>query len=219
MACSCAKLDWTGVDQTNEHHLQCKDNNTTLLTATGVRMLRENDLSNARPISDAPEFKLNWTCDESGRSNSSHLYHFLSKEIAALIRNGAFSIVSGQVEDLGHLIVAQLAHKYNVGPLSHFDVNAPPPSWDKLHSDELDRLREWRDKLYYALPYWMGFNSPNSDEFFGGLLAWIAAHRYGSPSYFALEQSWRLQTELRQKAEERIKELESRLSLTGKVDK
>jgi hypothetical protein len=183
MACSCAKLDWTGVDQTNEHHPQCKDNNTVvcqgnepptypdeLLTATGARMLRENDLSNARPIQDAPVIQV------------SQCEYFLDKNqcIYPLGHSGECYFASPGEGDLSDKI--------------RIKVKADQSS--RLQS-QVNRLLREKESLGYALPYWMGFLT--QQDFIPALVAWINAHRFHGPD--SIETSWRLETELRQKAE------------------
>jgi len=62
-------------------------------------------------------FERDWTCDEFGVSNSSHEYLRLRDEIERLIRSDAHALIMGRADMTAGLILAQLAHKHNVGPL------------------------------------------------------------------------------------------------------
>ena len=63
----------------------------------------------ALPLSD------DWTAVD-GRSNSSALYVNLSSEIARLLRDSAHSLIAGRTDEVGGLILAQLAHKHGLRP-------------------------------------------------------------------------------------------------------
>lgn len=58
-----------------------------------------------------------WTQDRNGRSNSSPEFRRLSAEVERIIRGDAFHIINGRADMTARLIMAQLAHKQNVGPL------------------------------------------------------------------------------------------------------
>lgn len=59
-----------------------------------------------------------WTVDpKTGRSNSSPLFVELTTKVADIIRNGAHSLLAGQVELVAGGIVAQLAHVYGLTPI------------------------------------------------------------------------------------------------------
>lgn len=56
-----------------------------------------------------------WT-EENGAANSSEIFKFLGAEIGRMIRNSAFDLISGGSDDVGHLIIARLAHLYKLKP-------------------------------------------------------------------------------------------------------
>ena len=56
-----------------------------------------------------------WTA-ANGRTNSSPLFNELAGEIGFLIRDSAHSIVRGNTDAVGRLILAQLAHKHGLAP-------------------------------------------------------------------------------------------------------
>lgn len=58
-----------------------------------------------------------WTKSEDGRSNSSDRYNELVVIVSELIRSEAHSLIGGNIETVAGLILSQLAHKHNVGPL------------------------------------------------------------------------------------------------------
>jgi hypothetical protein len=58
-----------------------------------------------------------WTAKD-GRSNSSDKFQELTQEVARIIRNSAFDLIAGRSETVAGLIMAQLAHNYEVGPLN-----------------------------------------------------------------------------------------------------
>lgn len=56
-----------------------------------------------------------WTVDpKTGRSNSSPEFLHLARMVGGLIRNSAQSILAGDVEGVGRLIMAQLAHAHGM---------------------------------------------------------------------------------------------------------
>lgn len=57
-----------------------------------------------------------WTRGEDGRTNSSPLFHALTKEVARLIREDANVLIAGRAEDAAGLILAQLAHVHGLSP-------------------------------------------------------------------------------------------------------
>jgi hypothetical protein len=59
---------------------------------------------------------MDWTTDDSGRSNSSPLYCELRAEIARLIRDDAYKLLSGNAEATAGLILSQLAHVHGLAP-------------------------------------------------------------------------------------------------------
>lgn len=62
-----------------------------------------------------------WT-EKDGRSNSSDLYVELSNEIGQIIRDSAHSLLAGQSNDVGRLILSRLAHTHGFAPIYN---NAP----------------------------------------------------------------------------------------------
>jgi hypothetical protein len=58
-----------------------------------------------------------WTAHD-GRSNSSPLFLELCDEVGRLIRGEAFSLIRGDTRGVGGLIMAQLAHKHGMVPVS-----------------------------------------------------------------------------------------------------
>jgi len=58
-----------------------------------------------------------WTCDEAGMSNSSAEFDRLCREVERLIRGDAHHLIGGRADLTACLIMAQLAHVHNVGPL------------------------------------------------------------------------------------------------------
>lgn len=58
-----------------------------------------------------------WTRDENGRSNSSPRFIELCREVERLIRGDAHQLIQGRADRTARLVMAQLAHKHNVGPL------------------------------------------------------------------------------------------------------
>lgn len=63
----------------------------------------------------------NWTQDEDGVNNSSELFLELRDEIERLIRADAHMLINGNAGATAGLILAQLAHKHNFGPLNRED--------------------------------------------------------------------------------------------------
>lgn len=57
-----------------------------------------------------------WTC-KNGAANSSDAFQFLSKEVARIIRSSAFSLLNGDSETVGVVIMARLAHEYRLAPI------------------------------------------------------------------------------------------------------
>jgi hypothetical protein len=63
----------------------------------------------------SPE-RSDWTCDESGRSNSSEAFVGLVAAVESLIRGEAASLIAGRADTVAGLIVAQLAHAHGLIP-------------------------------------------------------------------------------------------------------
>lgn len=60
--------------------------------------------------------KYDWTAKD-GVSNSSEEYLRLVDIVERLIREDAHVLINGNVRETARLIMSQLAHKHNVGPL------------------------------------------------------------------------------------------------------
>lgn len=59
---------------------------------------------------------MDWT-ERDGRSNSSELFHHLTREVASLIRDSAHDLINGNVDSVARMIVAQMAHVHKLGPM------------------------------------------------------------------------------------------------------
>ena len=59
---------------------------------------------------------MDWTCDETGRANSSALFDQLVDEVGRLIRGGASDLLCGDVDAVARRIVAHLAHRHGLAP-------------------------------------------------------------------------------------------------------
>jgi len=59
-----------------------------------------------------------WTCSVDGRSNSSVEFLRLCREVEALIRQDAFMLIAGRADRTAGLIMAQLAHRHGLAPIS-----------------------------------------------------------------------------------------------------
>lgn len=59
---------------------------------------------------------IDWTRDDGGRQNNSPLFLKLCDEIELLIRNDANALLNGRADVTARLIMAQLAHRYGLGP-------------------------------------------------------------------------------------------------------
>lgn len=60
-----------------------------------------------------------WTRDpETGRSNSSPEFERLSKEVGRILRSSAADLIGGRTDEVGRLIMAQLAHVHRFAPES-----------------------------------------------------------------------------------------------------
>lgn len=71
-------------------------------------------------------YTTDWTVDpETGRSNSSPEFEELSEFVGEIIRDSAHSLILGGYAGVGRLIMAQLAHRKNVGPLPSANAEAP----------------------------------------------------------------------------------------------
>lgn len=75
--------------------------------------------SSHRDQVDAEEIPLDWTTGADGKSNSSPEYLALSRHVSQVIRDCAFQLIAGNVDDVAGLVVSQLAHVYGLRP--------PPP--------------------------------------------------------------------------------------------
>lgn len=71
-----------------------------------------------------------WTAKD-GRSNSSDEFNRLVQEITLLIRESAYMLIIGHTEQVATLILAQLAHIHNFGPLdnSAFHIEKDSPNY------------------------------------------------------------------------------------------
>lgn len=58
----------------------------------------------------------NWTCDASGRSNSSKAFTDTCDVVERIIRSDAHALISGNAGSTARLIVAQLAHDLGFAP-------------------------------------------------------------------------------------------------------
>lgn len=73
------------------------------------------------------EIERDWTCDESGRSNSSPDYLRVVNEVDALLRQGAGWVLRpAWTASTARLIVSNLAHIYGMAPRGPL----PPPMKD-----------------------------------------------------------------------------------------
>lgn len=82
-----------------------------------------------------------WTVDpETGRANSSPLFRNLVAEVAEVIRNGAFTLLSGHAETVAGTIVANLAHVHGL---------QKPPFMAPSHHEELLGLEKEFQRLAY----------------------------------------------------------------------
>jgi hypothetical protein len=66
-----------------------------------------------------------WTESKAGRSNSSELFGRIERDIAVTIRNSAFDLLAGRTGMVAGLILAQLAHKFKLGPTGQIDEDIP----------------------------------------------------------------------------------------------
>lgn len=71
-------------------------------------------------------------------------------------------------------------------------------------------LQEWKNRLYAAIPYWMGLTS--SEDFLAALVAWLNAHRWGQPQ---IEESWRLAFERATNLEHELRQLREQVASQG----
>lgn len=60
--------------------------------------------------------KLDWTCDNTGRSNSSQKFQRLCDDVERMIRGDAHSLIAGNAQSTARLIMAQLAHVHGLAP-------------------------------------------------------------------------------------------------------
>lgn len=67
--------------------------------------------------------------------NSSALFVSLSEDVAQIIRNSAHALLNGDADDVGRLIMAQLAHKHG---LAHDGEVMPPVDAPSVLSHVLD---------------------------------------------------------------------------------
>lgn len=84
-----------------------------------------------------------WTRDPvTNRSNSSAEFRRLAGEVGALIRESAHDLLAGRTNDVGGLIMAQLAHKHGLRPsplggLETTDLNlVSPDQWRGATPDQ-----------------------------------------------------------------------------------
>ena len=71
--------------------------------------------------------KTDWTYNpETHRCNDSELFHELERRIAYLIRSSASLLLAGHAESVAGLILAQLAHVHDFGPVEREKLPAPP---------------------------------------------------------------------------------------------
>lgn len=93
---------------------------------------------------NTPAIEVDWTVDpETHRSNFSPEFRRLVSEIARLIKDEAHSLLNGQVESAAQLIMAQLAHKYNLAPQL---VRMQPVDSDQ--KGVLHGIFEWNGVVY-----------------------------------------------------------------------
>jgi hypothetical protein len=80
-----------------------------------------------------------WTASDEGRENSSPAFTHLEREIEKLLCNGAAGMVMSHtwVKNTARLILAQLAHVHNVGPLP------PKQSGKTIHPQESEDQQPW----------------------------------------------------------------------------
>ena len=61
---------------------------------------------------------MNWTVDPvTGRHNSSEEFLNLCNVVEGIIRGSAFDLIAGRAGTVAGLIMANLAHAHNMGPL------------------------------------------------------------------------------------------------------
>lgn len=58
----------------------------------------------------------NWTTDATGLDNSSEAFRTTVSIVAGIIRGQAHALISGDVENVARLVVAQLAHVHGFAP-------------------------------------------------------------------------------------------------------
>lgn len=81
-----------------------------------------------------------WTRDAGGRQNSSPLFLRLCDAVELLIRNDANGLLNGRADVTAKLIMAQLAHRYGLGP-EHQEPWFPPGS--KTRPIDADEWNIW----------------------------------------------------------------------------
>lgn len=72
---------------------------------------------NARSTVPAVGSSDDWTCDETGRANSSKEYLHVSAAVRDLIRDSARTIFDGDIDGAARLIVSQLAYVHGMRPV------------------------------------------------------------------------------------------------------
>lgn len=60
--------------------------------------------------------RFDWTM-RGGHTNSGREFTFLITEVERLVREGAHSLLNGRADQVARVIMAQLAHVHDVGPL------------------------------------------------------------------------------------------------------
>jgi hypothetical protein len=106
------------------------------------------------PASGEPS--TDWTRDEAGRSNGGELFESLADEVARLIRSSSHSLLNGDSEGVGRLIMAQLAHKHGLSPA---EARATPPALDVerlgLSDEQTRNLRQHLISRQQTLGEWI----------------------------------------------------------------
>jgi hypothetical protein len=215
MACECSTFDWSGVDLGLNHHPDCKENAVGI--APSMPGERECEDTCFVALASGETFEVNlrpvlaWLKERGGILKTEELrdgdvIRFWPTKGSDVIHYHRTAAIwsAPTTEDIspdgGLRVIASAKHLAGLrGPyvqpnplLDELLVNGARLSELEKSEQEVAYLREWRDRLFAAIPYWMGFLS--SDDFLAGLVAWIKAHRWSSRDH-QVEQSWRLQFE------------------------
>lgn len=68
----------------------------------------------------APEAGVDWTARD-GRANASEEFVALGRFVGEILRDQAVAMISGNTDQVGHLIMARLAHEKGLAPLASAD--------------------------------------------------------------------------------------------------